>query len=138
MTDILSDVLTIPQQLSLFREHTGLTFNIRPFERVLKVRLEDTGAAILVSTYQIRQMARGWRLLKKGERLVSFAPASDGTWKQIGKLDVWDESFEPITVSESGRSRSVLEWIDQMRWERSCYRLGDGNLAEQVEEYRNG
>jgi hypothetical protein len=135
MSDVLSSVLTIPQQLAMFHEHTGLVFNIRPFERVLKVKLSDDGAAILVETYQTKQLVRGWRLLKKGTRLISYAPSPSG-YKQIGVLDIWDEDFEPQTVAEIGNPLTIEDWIDRSKWERECYRYGDGNLAEEVAQYQ--
>lgn len=132
--DILSSVLTIPQQLAMFHEHTGLVFNIRPFESVLRVKLGDDGAAVLVETHQTKQLARGWRLLKKGTRLISFAPSPTG-WKRIGVLDLWDEDFEPHDVTEIGSPRTIEDWIERSAWERACYRYGDGNLAEEVAQY---
>lgn len=117
--------LTPFQLFAQFQRAVGLRTTLRPFEKVVKVKLTDTEATALIETFEVRELAREWRLMKHGHRLVTYA-RSDITrsWGVPVTMTLWDDDYKPQVVAKFGKSVSMSDYLERRQFEAACYRPG--------------
>lgn len=113
------------QLLAQLTRATGQPLRLRPFERVILVKVTDTEASALIDTYSVRELAREWRLEKHGTKMVSFKrDESTRQWAEVPGLLIWDEDFEPQTIVKFGKSVTPQQYREDIEFARDCYRPG--------------
>jgi hypothetical protein len=121
----VEDFDTPYQLLGLFRDAAGFTYNVKPFEKILSVKVDGTDVTMLSEVYIIRERARGLSVTGHGKRLVTYRHG-----RKIGEFEMLDEDFQPFEVAYFGTHRSIKDYIDQVWWERDCYRPGTGAFPQ--------
>lgn len=131
MTVFRVEEFDTPHQLmALFRDASGMTYYVKPFEKPLSIKVDGTDVSLLVEYFDIKERSRSWSIVGHGKRLVTWRHG-----RKIAQLDIPDEDFTPYEVEHFGTHRSVAETVDRIWWERDCYRPGTGS-APQDNYYR--
>lgn len=107
------------------REHTGLTVILKPHEYVINMRLDPTQAGFVVAIADLRELRTGFTVQRVGTRMYSFGKTESGKWVGTTPITIWDEEHEPYFMRTFGSAHtSLIEWREQVAWERDCARPG--------------
>src|SRR3546814_14143074 len=60
------------QKLAEVKRITGLTMQLRPFERVVKIKIEATEIVVLIETFRYAETVREVTISNRGRKLVGF------------------------------------------------------------------
>lgn len=113
------------EHLASLRRHTAQVVSLRPFDTVLKVRLDEIAAAILIETFSCKETAREVNFNARNLKLISFTREGETQyWIKTGELVTPDDAFIPYTFVKYGKSVSPREYNAKRQWERETYRPG--------------
>lgn len=136
MADLILTNQEVPHLalLRFFGEQTGLRYNLRPYERVLTVKVNhETGkAALLIETFIVKETRRSVTFLKRGRKLVGFHTVEvQGVqvftrWLADGgePMIVWDDTFVQTEDVHFGTVLTNAERAEKREWEGMAYRVG--------------
>jgi len=123
--------------LKFFGEQTGLRYQLRPYERMLTVKVNhETGkAALLIETFIVKETRRSVTFLKRGRKLVGFHQVevqgigANVLYKRWMRDDyepfvLWDDDFTPTEDVHLGTVLSNKERAEKREWEGMAYRVG--------------
>jgi len=124
--------LTVAQQLLPIKQAIGRPVQLRPYESIVRVKVDPEEILLVLQVYDWTETAREVRFHKSGLRMRIWK-LKDGKWKEqferdpdgkITTLTVWDDDFKPYTECKFGYSLSPQEYYDRLERERMTYRPG--------------
>lgn len=112
--------------LKFFRQQTGLMVRLKPYERALKVIVNDDAgtASVLLETFDVHEGTTKTTFKKRGKRLLGYN-REVGVWMMCGEMTLWDEDFVAVENVDRGTALTNKERTDKREWEGMAYRVGD-------------
>lgn len=107
---------------------TMIPFRLRPYERVMKVRIERdrSRASVLIETFIVRETRSRTTFIKRGRKLIGYTRHTSGQYytQDPEPIIVWDDDFAPTDTAHYGRVESVAERAERREWEADAHRVG--------------
>lgn len=116
-------------QLAAVRRVTGEHVFLKVGEELLAAIVGDDQVMVLVKAVQLKPLARGFKVVATGTRLITFNRTDEG-WTRETRT-VWDEDFDEPYELDSFGGPSPEEYVQRRAFEDDCYRPGNGTRLGQ-------
>lgn len=107
--------------------YVGADLRMKPYERLLRVKLTGDVAIAKIETFVVREMSRQTRYEKRGVKLLKFTKVGSG-YVLIGDPDdifiMWDDNFVPTVEVPWGSFATPEQKLAKREWEADAYRVG--------------
>jgi hypothetical protein len=112
-------------QLIRFKELTGQTFRVTPYDLITGIDQKDDGSIVVsVQIHTVEERRTEVILTARRIRLIGFVQ-SDSGWVESMRLTVDDPDFTgPISIPLFGPGKTPAEWLMSRQRERMAYRVG--------------